>query len=170
MSLTLRLIQLDGTWREAFFAMADDYRAAGEPRYEKAVEDFDGYVTQLALSCGPDQPPGIVPGDVFFLAEGTELLGSVRLRHRLLPHLEHEGGHIGYDVRPSLRGRGYATQMLRLALDRAKARGINRVLITCNSENIASARVIEKNGGQLENQVISEQSGKSVNRYWITLS
>ena len=167
MSSNLHLIQLDATWHAAFAAMADDYRAAGESRYDKAASDFAAFLAELVRARSPDQPPGFVPMDTYWLSDGAELLGSIRLRHRLLPHLEREGGHIGYDVRPSQRNRGYATQMLRLILPLAKARGLDRVLITCDADNLASARVIEKNGGRFQDQVTSEQTGKLVNRYWI---
>ncbi len=166
-ALQLRLIQLDETWREAFVAMVEDYRAAGEPRYDAAARDFAAYLGQLVVASRSEQPPGFVPSDVLFLADGTELVGSIRLRHHLLPHLEREGGHVGYDVRPTRRGRGLATAMLALVLEVARARGMQRLLITCDADNSASVRVIEKSGGQLENQITSERTGKLVNRYWV---
>ncbi|MHB8934154.1 MAG: GNAT family N-acetyltransferase, partial [Bellilinea sp.] len=92
-----------------------------------------------------------------------------RLRHRLTPLLEEEGGHIGYDIRPSERGKGYATLLLALTLEKARESGMAGVLVTCDEDNIASARVIEKNKGQLLNTVVSQTSGKQVRRYWIDL-
>ena len=74
-------------------------------------------------------------------------------------------GHIGCGIRPSERGKGIGTQMLALAIEKSKKLGINRILICCDKENIASARTIIKNGGVLENEVIDE--GVLVQRYWI---
>ena len=84
-------------------------------------------------------------------------------------YLRDFGGHIGYGVRPSERRKGYATLMLRLVLDKARAMGIERVLITCDKDNLASARVIQKNGGVLDSESYSEQAKRVTQRYWIEL-
>jgi predicted acetyltransferase len=88
-------------------------------------------------------------------------IGRIALRHRLTEHLLREGGHIGYDVRPPARRRGHATAMLRAALPEAAARGIPSALITCEADNLASAKVILANGGVLENEL----DGKL--RFWV---
>ena len=77
------------------------------------------------------------------------------------------GGHIGYSVHPDLRRRGYAKQMLSLALEECRKMGMRRVLVTCDKENAASARTIRANGGVLENEV--EAGGRTTQRYWIAL-
>ena len=78
--------------------------------------------------------------------------GPRRLRHRLTPALLEVGGHIGYDVRPSARRRGHATAMLREALIVALGLGIESALVTCNVDNVGSRKVIERNGGVLEDE------------------
>lgn len=78
------------------------------------------------------------------------------------------GGHIGYGVRPSERRKGYASKMLRMALDKCKAMGIDQVLITCNKDNAASVKTIIANGGIYENE-LAEDNGNVVKRYWIEL-
>lgn len=97
----------------------------------------------------------------------TAFLSVSRLRHKLTKTLLKEGGHIGFDVPPSKRGNGYGTILLSLTLEKAKEKGINKVLLTCDKDNIASKRVIEKNGGILENIITSERTGKEVLRFWI---
>jgi len=97
------------------------------------------------------------------------ILGESRLRHSLTPALEHHGGHIGYVIRPSQRRKGYGTLILALTLEKARALGIQRVRITCDTDNTGSVRIIEKNGGILSAQVISERSGKLISQYWIDL-
>ncbi len=87
-----------------------------------------------------------------------------------MPHLEREGGHIGYDVPPSERMKGYGTILLKHVLLKAKEMGIKKVLITCDADNIGSAKIIENNGGIYENESISTESGKPVSRYWISIS
>jgi len=90
------------------------------------------------------------------------------LRHRLNDYLLTYGGHIGYSVRPSERQNGYATQMLRLTLEQARARGIGKVRICCDHYNVASAKTIRANGGVLEDEQFDPQDGTLTQRYWIS--
>ncbi len=172
---TLALVTLSVRYREAWLEMVADYQAAGETRYDAdrlvALDDFPAYVHRLAQNaCGENLPPGHVPWTTYFLLkDGQVFLGSTRLRHYLVPDLEIEGGNIGYDIRPSQRRKGYGTRMLALCLDRAWELGLERVMVTCDTSNIASARVIERNGGVLEDYTTSPESGEQVSRYWIAL-
>ena len=81
------------------------------------------------------------------------------------------GGHIGYFIRYSKWNKGYGSKMLSMTLERAKKLGLKKVLITCNDDNFASIKVIEKNGGILENKVTNNINGKELltRRYWIEL-
>ena len=112
-----------------------------------------------------------VPGTTYFLLGESRdrILGAVNIRHRLNEALLLLSGHIGYGVRPSERKKGFGTEILRLALLKCCEMGIEKALITCDKENIASARVIVKNGGILENE-ITEEDGNIIQRYWIRLS
>ena len=96
-------------------------------------------------------------------------VGAVNIRHYLTPSLLFTGGHIGDGIRPSARRKGYATAMIGLALDECRKLGIPWVLMTCNRDNIGSAKSIMHNGGILENEVINED-GVWEQRYWINLS
>lgn len=113
---------------------------------------------------------GYVPATTFFgVREGDgRIVGMINIRHRLNDYLLEIGGHIGYGVRPSERGKGYATTMLALALAYCRDIGLNRVLITRNLDNPASGRVIEKNGGVFEDQR-PEEDGTLICRYWIPI-
>jgi predicted acetyltransferase len=104
-----------------------------------------------------------VPDPELWWVEETEFLGRVGIRHRLTPVLLEVGGHIGYDVRPSARRRGHATEMLRQALRIAHDLGIERALVTCDVDNVGSRTVIERNGGVFED----ERAGKL--RFWISV-
>lgn len=113
--------------------------------------------------------PGLVPATTLLAVRTSDnrLVGMVNIRHRLNDWLLQSGGHIGYGVRRSERRRGYATAMLRQALGYCRRMGMPRVLVTCDSENIGSARTIMKNGGVLENEIPDGDRVKQ--RYWFTL-
>lgn len=91
----------------------------------------------------------------------------IDIRHRLNEYLLQFGGNIGYSVRPSQRRKGYATEMLALALEECRKLGLDRALVTCDKTNIGSAKTIQKNGGVLENEVL--EGDRITQRYWIAL-
>jgi len=127
----------------------------------KAIEHL------LAMETWDDTQTAIVPSSTRWLCCDDHIVGEVRLRHRLNAALLHEGGHVGYTIRPSCRRQGYGTAILRLILPEAAARGIDPVLVTCDEDNVASARIIEHNGGVLEDRRVSRISRKPILRYWI---
>ena len=120
-----------------------------------------------------DLPPDRVGEDKYWLVDDKKayFIGEIALRHRLNEALRQRGGHIGYAVRYGEWNRGYGTRMLALALEKAKERQISPVLITCNDDNLASARVMEKNGFRLADKVSVSIDGKPVltRRYWKTI-
>jgi predicted acetyltransferase len=151
--------------REPLQRMAAEWRAHGEDRYALALDDFDGYLARIHRNEDPAQVPADrVPGTEYWLEQDGEMVGCVRLRFALNASLEIEGGHIGYDVRPSARSRGFGTAALRLVLPEAKRRGLDRVLVTCDADNVRSMRIIERCGG-----VRSATSDAVILRYWIDL-
>jgi predicted acetyltransferase len=116
----------------------------------------------------PTSPPYRVRSDQLAAVVDGEIVGRVSVRFELNEYLGERGGHVGYGVAPAHRARGYATEILRQALVVLRAEGVKRVLVTCDDNNVASARVIEKNGGVLES-LSPPQAGdnKFVRRYWI---
>ena len=106
--------------------------------------------------------------NTFLVAEADrEIVGRVSIRHELNDYLAREGGHIGYCVLPGFRRRGYATEILRQALIVARATGIDRVLVTCENNNVASVKVIEACGGKLDSIIELDSMPEGVRRYWI---
>lgn len=111
---------------------------------------------------------GFVPSSLYFLIDSSlRIIGALHLRHELNDSLTQIGGHIGYGIRPSERGNGYATKMLKLGLEIAKQHELREVLLTCDDDNIASYKTIELNGGVLKD--IIEVKGVFVRRYTITI-
>ena len=96
------------------------------------------------------------------------LVGCSRLRPQIHGAVAYEGGHIGYDVRPSERGKGYGTLLLRLTLAQARRAGLSEVLVTADDANPISCAVIERNGGRREAGVHRRASGVEFRRYWLT--
>lgn len=105
----------------------------------------------------------------FFVAEADGVpVGRVSIRHYLNDFLHNYGGHIGYAVAPEFRSKGYATAILNLSLVRLAELGVGQALVICEADNVASARVIEKCGGQFEDA--RTHHGATMLRYWVTTS
>lgn len=128
-----------------------------------SAEGFDRYTRWLAGMSREDgpRPGGWVPATTLWWVDGREYLGRIAVRHRLTPGLLELGGHIGYDVRPPARRRGHATAMLLAVLPVARELGISSALVTCDEDNAASRKVIERCGG-----VFEDQRGVKL-RYWV---
>ena len=136
------------------------------PKEINIIEKFYNYRKGISL------PKDRVPMTTYWaINENNEMIGQISIRHQLTPFLLNYGGHIGYGIRIPFWRKGYGTEMLHLALLKAKKLGLKEVLITCDDDNIGSARVIEKNGGVLENKVrnIIDNREITTRRYWITL-
>ncbi len=134
--------------------------------FRNNYEDFAYYLEHLEYK---EPQEGLVPDSTFFCFDEkrTLMVGAVNIRHDLNDYLLKYGGHIGDGIRPSERRKGYATEMIRLALEECRKLGLTRVLMTCDKNNIGSAKSIIRNGGILENEVLEEGSIKQ--RYWIAL-
>lgn len=130
-------------------------------------EGFAAWVKRLTDAEHAPEKDGIVPCTYRWIIEGERYVGAIAFRHYLTPYLLNSGGHIGYGVRPSDRGRGAATWALREVCDRLSVQGEpERVLLTCDDANEASARTIERCGGVLED-VRTGTDGRDFRRYWI---
>ena len=174
--MDLKLIKLTKAYEYQLGEMIDEWKRDQELNhtnrspgaiFKNDYHDFDYYLENLEVKTEAD---GKVPDSVFFLLddERNRLLGAVNIRHYLNEYLLREGGHIGDGIRPTERRKGYATEMIRLALVECKKLGIDKVLMTCDKENIGSAKSIIKNGGVLENEFVNSD-GEIEQRYWIPL-
>ena len=139
-----------------------------EPKENETFESFvEHFYDEMK---GLNLPEGYVPATMFWLIDNGEFIGRIQIRHELSEAMRTRGGHIGYYVRPTKRKMGYGKKMLEMALMEAKKMGFEKVILTCNDDNNGSIRIIEGNGGVLENIVDGEKEGeKRKRRYWITI-
>ena len=168
----LKLIRLNHSYRRQLFDMMDEWTATGEKIVPYSIrkndyKDFDTYLKGFEEE-GEGEAEH-VPGTTLFCLDVDRdiLVGAVNIRHYLNEALLLNGGHIGDGIRPSERRKGYATEMIGLALEECRRLGINKVLMVCDKNNIGSAKSIMNNGGILENEI--EVDGILEQRYWIEL-
>ena len=115
-------------------------------------------------------PSYYVPSYDYFAVDDDKFVGVAHIRIRLTDNLLRYGGHIGYGVNPKYWKKGYGKEILKLALQKSKNLiEENKILITCDDDNIGSYKIIEANGGILENKVENEDAGEKflTRRYWI---
>ena len=138
-------------------------------KHPKVSKDFSGFVKYVrAQEKRQNLPKNYVPQTAYWLVEGDKALGWLSLRHYLNKNLRRIGGHIGYEISPKFRGKGYGNEILRLGLLKAAQKGIKKVFITCDEDNIRSKKIIERNGGVQEGKVWQVDRKCYKLRYWIT--
>jgi predicted acetyltransferase len=148
--------------RESYLSgeLADSLdRGASTDWLAPASEDFERFVAERR---GVRTRWG-VPSTIFWYVSGETYLGTLVIRHHLTPELEESGGHVGYHVVAPWQRRGHATRMLAVGLVECRHLGLDRVLITCTPDNVASRRVILANGG------VADGHARGEDRFWITL-
>jgi predicted acetyltransferase len=165
-----QLVTPDARWHASWAAsmreFGDEYphgSGAGDPRPAYDEQGCREFAAWLRDSEREAPRPDWVTCTFLWITDGEEVIGSIAVRHRLNEWLLDQGGHIGYSIRPSRRRQGHASRALALALDRARGLGLDRVLLTCDLDNDASRRTIERNGGVLEDVRGDKR------RYWISL-
>lgn len=136
--------------------------------------DFDAFLARLTIKTGDITLPNgetipRVPSDIYWLVDGEAFIGEAGVRYALNDWLLKIGGHVGYGIRPTFQRQGYGKLALKLSLDILRDHGIEKALVTCYDHNIGSAKIIEANGGFLENLVDDPRGGGKSRRYWIDL-
>lgn len=169
----LRLILPSITHKAAMLEAASEMHECAEWDIHPAAlaARFDSLLEELAAARDPvTVPPGTLPYIDYWFLEDEVWIGLLTLRPQITAELLQSGGHIGYVIRPSRRKQGYGTVLLRLGLEKAQGLGLERVLLTCADTNTGSRKIIEANGGQLEDVVQVNPDKPLVRRYWITLT
>jgi predicted acetyltransferase len=172
---TIKLVTPLPTHKQAAMEYLQEHIANGELHLHGAslFESYQTYTDWLAhLKTNSDPttlPPGWVVSSTFFGVRESDgrIIGMIDIRHELNDYLHDYGGNIGYGVRPTERRKGYATQMLSLALDFCRSLGLTKVMISCSKSNPASRKTILHAGGVLERESLDEE-GYPFQIYWIT--
>jgi predicted acetyltransferase len=167
----LFLVELSKEYQKSFENYAITYRKINDEhyfnKYKKALENFQDYLNDLHnYSKGKGLAQGEIGTSTFWLIDKKEIVGVVRIRHKEVEC----AGHIGYDISPDCRNRGYGFQILKLALEKAIKIGIEEVILTCNIDNLASKKIIEKNNGKLLGTIFDEEENEYLYKYSITLT
>ena len=168
----LRLVEPALLYKAAILDAVAEMQAIGEWDIspDAFAARFDDMLREIAAAKDPATArPGALPYEDFWLMEQDIWIGLLTLRLQINEQFLRSGGHIGYVIRPSRRRRGYGTALLRLGLDKARERGLQRVLLTCDETNIGSRKIIEANGGQFEDAVVVAGQDIPKLRYWISL-
>ena len=170
--MNMKLVKLSYEYKQQLFDMMEEWLLVEQDFSPYMIRrndyhDFDYYLANLEIKKEQD---GRVPDSTFFCLDTDRniFVGAINIRHYLNEELLYTGGHIGDGIRPGERRKGYATAMIGLGLEECRKLGITKVLMTCDKDNIGSARSIMNNGGVLENEVMED--GVLEQRYWITLS
>lgn len=170
----IRLIEPNRKYLKSYIEAYDQYNdnhvttyAFDDARSYDVFEKYHNYKYERNLQ------PGRVGADYFWLVDDEEafFIGEICIRHSLTDALLLYGGHIGYGIRYSEWNKGYGTLMLKMALEIAKKMGISDVLITCDDDNLASAKIMEKNDMVLRDKVENLIDGQTIitRRYWKSL-
>lgn len=172
--VNLVLVEPSSKYKNQYIEMIQEWKETGEKMVPFVLlfdhEDFDSLLMRLrSMRDDPMEDDKTVNCTTFWLLENNEkIVGAVNIRHRLNKYLMEVGGHIGYGIRPTARRKGYATELLKQALNHAKTLGISRALVTCDKNNAGSAKTIIKNNGVLDSEAVVD--GAVIQRYWIDIN
>ncbi len=161
----MEIVLADIRHLKAFESYVDECVDDGIDSYESALDNYQIYLKKrIAYSEGNELPDGWPPISTFFCVRGIEILGAIRVRHGINPYIENVIGHIGYETKPSARGQGVAKFMLSWVRDNVLT---ENAIITCDSTNAISRKVIESCGAIYLNQFYSEEENREVLRYQV---
>ena len=170
-TVMVKLVEPQSRYLQSYMEAFEEYKAHNVTAYGlsdaksyNVFEKFENYREEKNLK--PDR----VGAHFFWLVDDEEdyFIGEISIRHTLNSVLERYGGHIGYGIRFGEWNKGYGTVMLKAALEEAKKIGLTKVLITCDDNNIGSAKIMEKNGFALNDRIENHINGRSfvTRRYW----
>ena len=168
----MRLLRFDEIDELEYLIYIKEWEDSGEkivPMASARAEiSFDDFLKRMReRETDKVREKGLVPATLYFLVdEKNKICGALDIRHELNEYLEKFGGHIGYGIAPSERKKGYGKIQLKLALEKVKKIGLKKILITCDDNNIGSAKTIEACGG-IYNDTLADAEANRIKRYFV---
>ena len=168
----MRLLRFDEIDELDYLIYIKEWEDSGEKivtmASARAEISFDDFLKRMReRETDKVREKGLVPATLYFLVdEKNKICGALDIRHELNEYLEKFGGHIGYGIAPSERKKGYGKIQLKLGLEKAKKIGLKKVLITCDDNNIGSAKTIEACGG-IYNDTLADAEANRIKRYFV---
>jgi len=135
----------------------------------KYLDNYEGWLEKLELYRNIIANEERVPAETFFLIRENDnkIVGMTNIRFDLNENLRKRGGHIGYSIRPTERRKGYNKINLYLGLLEAQKRGLKKVMLSCDKDNLGSARTIQTFNAELEREFFDDEENCIVQVYWI---
>lgn len=172
----IELVEVLKNFEKQAMAYRQEYIDYGEKHINGSngfmkYENYDEWLEKVEIQKNKEISPTDTSATTYFTVrkEDNKIIGTVQLRHHLTEELQKDGGNIGYGICPSERGKGYGTKQLSLVLAKAKTLNVSKVMISCNKDNRASAKVAIQNGGVLAGVGFDEDEGKVKEIYWMNL-
>lgn len=170
-----KLIRPNADFQDSYIEALEEYHAEGRYQYQNIDvlrADFDQFIKELSSDKGyPHQPyqdwVEPVPETVVWLVKDDKYIGTIDIRHRLNWHLEKWGGHVHFNVRPSMRGKGFGVKMLKKAMPIVNYLGVDRALITIEPENEVAISIVEACGAVFEDETQATDKFPAMRRYWL---
>ena len=170
-----KLIRPSIEYKDDYLEALVEYHAEGRYLHQDIgllTHDFEGFIKELKAEKGyPHQPyqdwVEPVPETIVWLVKDKKYIGTVDIRHRLNWHLEKWGGHVHFNIRPSMRGMGYGMKILKKAIPIINYIGIDKALITIRPDDKAGARIAEACGAEFEDETIETDCFPAMRRYWL---
>ena len=170
-----KLIRPTEEFKDDYLEALEEYHKEGRYLYQNIdtlKADFKKFIKELRTDKGyPHQPyqdwVDPVPETVVWLVKDNQYIGTVDIRHRLNWHLEKWGGHIHFNIRPSMRGKGFGVKMLKKAMPIINYLGIDKALITIEPDNKAGIHIVEACGAVFEDETAATDKFPAMRRYWL---
>lgn len=170
-----KLIRPSLDYKDEYLNALEEYHAEGRYLYQDITRlrnNFESFIEEMKTEKGyPHQPyqdwVDPVPETIVWLVKDDKYIGTVDIRHRLNWHLEKWGGHVHFNIRPSMRGKGYGMKILQKAIPIINYLGIDKALVTLNPKDEAAIRIVEACGAAFEDELPATDCFPAMRRYWL---
>lgn len=139
---------------------------------DRHLENYEGWLEKLEEDRNRQPTEERVPAETFFLIRENDdkIIGMIDIRLALNEKLRKTNGHIGYSIRPTERRKGYNKINLYLGLLECQKRGIKEVMLSCNKDNLGSAKTIQSFDAKLEREFYDDEEYHCLEQvYWINV-